>query len=227
MTLSSGTPGLIGLLETWSAIEVRPTRPDWALHWSAWLGPLDAIALRGALPAITKATKVVAPRTAHEPDLSQALQQLRGDLTGLIRQQPARQVPAQVRVAGIAQSIPEPAEDEDYGSYRQRYLDIQRRMELRIGPFRQHCREVLACTSPRLSQLAQMDATLEDMLGERAQALLAKVFALLERRFHRYRQDAALSMAAFEHDFQDALVAELHFRLEPVTGLVEAWQTGA
>lgn len=227
MTLSSGTPGLIGLLETWSAIEVRPTRPDWALHWSAWLGPLDAIALRGALPAITKAAKVVAPRTAHEPDLSQALQQLRDELTGFIRQQPVRQLPAQVRVAGIAQAAPEPAEDEDYGSYRQRYLDIQRRMELRIGPFRRHCREVLACTSPRLSQLAQMDATLEDMLGERAQALLAKISALLERRFHRYRQDAALSMAAFEHDFQDALVAELHFRLEPVTGLVEAWQTGA
>jgi hypothetical protein len=227
MALSSGTPGLIGLLETWSAIEVRPTRPDWALHWSAWLGPLDAIALRGALPAITKATKVGASRNAHEPDLSQALQQLRDDLTGFIRQAPVRPVPAQVRVAGIAQAAPEPAEDEDYGSYRQRYLDIQRRMELRIGPFRQHCREVLARTSPRLSQLAQMDATLEDMLGERAQALLAKLSALLERRFHRYRQDAALSMAAFEQDFQDALVAELHFRLEPVTGLVEAWQTGA
>lgn len=227
MALSSGTPGLIGLLETWRAIEVRPTRPDWALHWSAWLGPLDAIALRGALPAITKATKVVAARTAHEPDLSQALQQLRDDLTGFIRQPTVRPVPAQVRVAGIAQAAPEPAEDEDYGSYRQRYLDIQRRMELRIGPFRQHCREVLARTSPRLSQLAQLDATLEDMLGERAQALLAKLSALLERRFHRYRQDAALSMAAFEQDFQDALVAELHFRLEPVTGLVEAWQTGA
>ncbi len=227
MALSSGTPGLIGLLETWSAIEVRPTRPDWALHWSAWLGPLDAIALRGALPAITKATKVVAPRTAHQPDLSQALQQLRDELTGFIRQQPVRQAPAQVRVAGIAQAAPEPVDDEDYGSYRQRYLDIQRRMDLRIGPFHQYCREVLARTSPRLSQLAQMDATLENMLGERAQALLAKLSALLERRFHRYRQDAALSMAAFEQDFQDALVAELHFRLEPVTGLVEAWQTGA
>nr|WP_315464945.1 DUF3348 family protein [uncultured Rhodoferax sp.] len=227
MTLSSGTPGLIGLLESWSAIEVRATRPDWALHWSAWLGPLDAIALRSALPAITKAPMAVAPRTAHEPDLSQALHQLRGDLAGFIRQQPSRQLPAQVRVAGIAQALPAPAEDEDYGSYRQRYLDIQRRMDLRIGPFRQHCREVLARTSPRLSQLARMDATLEDMLGERAQVLLSKLSALLERRFHRYRQDAALSMAAFERDFQDALVAELHFRLEPVTGLVEAWQTGA
>lgn len=227
MTLSSGTPGLIGLLETWSAIEVRPTRPDWALHWSAWLGPLDAIALGSALPAIAKAAKPVGPRTAHEPDLSQALQQLRGDLTGFIRQQPVRQVPAQVRVAGIAQTVPQPTEDEDYGSYRQRYLDIQRRMELRIGPFRQHCRQVLARTSPRLSQLAQMDATLEDMLGERALVLLGKLSALLERRFHRYCQDAALSIAAFEQDFQDALVAELHFRLEPVTGLVEAWQTGA
>lgn len=227
MALSSGTPGLIGLLESWSAIEVRPTRPDWALHWSAWLGPLDAIALRGALPAITKATKAVAPRTAQEPDLSQALQQLRDDVTGFIRQAPTRPLPAQARVAGIVQAMPELAEDEDYGSYRQRYLDIQRRMELRIGPFRQHCREVLARTSPRLSQLAQMDVTLEDMLGERAQALLAKLSALLERRFHRYRQDAALSLAAFEQDFQDALVAELHFRLEPVTGLVEAWQSGA
>lgn len=231
MALSSGTPGLIGLLENWSAIEVRPNRPDWALHWSAWLGPLDAIALRGALPAITQATLAVAPRTAHEPDLSQALQQLREDLTGFIRQQAARPAPApaqvRVRVSGVAQTVPEPAEDENYGSYRQRYLDIQRRMDLRIGRFRQHCREVLARTTPRLSQLAKMDAALEDMLGERAQALLGKLSALLERRFHRYRQDAALSMAAFERDFQDALVAELHFRLEPVTGLVEAWQTGA
>lgn len=227
MALSSGTPGLIGLLENWSAIEVRPNRPDWALHWSAWLGPLDAIALRGALPAITQATLAVAPRTAHEPDLNQALQQLREDLTGFIWQQAARQAPAQVRVSGVAQTVPEPAEDENYGSYRQRYLDIQRRMDLHIGRLRKHCREVLARTTPRLSQLAKMDAALEDMLGERAQAQLGKLSALLERRFHRYRQDAALSMAAFERDFQDALVAELHFRLEPVTGLVEAWQTGA
>jgi len=105
-------------------------------------------------------------------------------LTGFIRQAPVRPVPAQVRVAGIAQAAPEPAEDEDYGSYRQRYLDIQRRMELGIGPFRQHCREA-SCPHqpPPAARLAQMDATLEDMLGERAQALLAKLSALLVAAF--------------------------------------------
>lgn len=224
---SSESSGLIDLLETWDALEIRPTRPDWALHWSAWLGPLDAIALRGALPAIAKATPSAAPQTTHAADLSQTLQQLRKDLSGFIRQQPARQLPAQVRVSGIAKAAPEPAHDEDYGSYRQRHLDLQRRMDMRIDPFRQHCRNVLSHRSARLSQLAQMDATLEAMLSERAQILLGKLSALLERRFHRYRQDAALSMAAFEQDFQDVLVAQLHFRLEPVTGLVEAWQTGA
>ena len=127
----------------------------------------------------------------------------------------------------MPQAVTEALVEEDYGSYRQRYLDIQRRFELRIDPLRQHCRQVLSQASPRLRQLAQLDATLETMLMPRTQALLATLAVLLERRFHRYRQDESLPMADFEQDFQAALVAELHFRLEPVTGLVEAWRTGA
>lgn len=232
MAMGSRSSGLIGLLEAWSAIEVRPTRQDWALHWSAWLGPLDAITLHGALPAIAAPRAVSAPATRTPPtaatqNLGQALQQLREDLEGFIRQGPAQPAPAPRRMAGTAPPSPVPAEDEDYGSYRQRYLDIQRRMDWRIGPFRQHCRDMLSQSHARLAQLARMDAMLEDMLGDRTHMLLAKLSALLERRFHRFRQEEGLSMADFERDFQDALVAEMHFRLEPVTGLVEAWQTGA
>ncbi|WP_296511170.1 DUF3348 family protein [Rhodoferax sp.] len=220
--------GLVGLMEAWAAVDTRAPRQDWAEHWSAWLGPLDAIALSTALPGIRSASmgEPAAAGKKQAVDLAELLRQLREDLTRSIRQLPAPQRPGP-RSMPLPNAVVEPAADEDYGSYRQRYIDIQRRLELRIDPLREHCRDVLSRTSPRLSQLAQLDATLETMLAPHAQALLATLAALLERRFHRYRQDESLPMADFEQDFQDALVAELHFRLEPVAGLVEAWRTGA
>ncbi|BDT70497.1 hypothetical protein os4_00040 [Comamonadaceae bacterium OS-4] len=219
--------GLVGLLETWAAVDTRAPRQDWAEHWSAWLGPLDAIALSTALPEIRNAG-ATAPEAGKKQavDIAQLLQQLQDDLTRFVRLIPAPQR-SSLRSVSMPQAVTEPVVEEDYGSYRQRYLDIQRRFELRIDPLRQHCRQVLSQASPRLRQLAQLDATLETMLMPRTQALLATLAVLLERRFHRYRQDESLPMADFEQDFQAALVAELHFRLEPVTGLVEAWRTGA
>lgn len=225
----SSPSGLVGLLNAWAAVDMRAPRAAWEQHWSAWLGPLDAIALSAALPEI-RATRAGtgSSRTGQHADLKQGLETLRADLLTAIRP-PQVSTPARVlpRNTGPTPPLPAAWAEDDYGSYRQRYLDIQRRMEWRIDPFRQHCRGVLSQTNGRLARLAALDATLETMLGARTEVLLAKLSTLLERRFHRYRQDSTQTGAAFEQDFQNAMVAELQFRLEPVTGLVEAWRTGA
>jgi hypothetical protein len=129
--------------------------------------------------------------------------------------------------ATVPAAVVDWVDEGDYGSYRQRYLDIQRRFELRIDPFRAYCRQVLTHSDSRLCQLAQLDLTLESLLASRTQTLLASLAALMERRFQRYQQDEDLPAEGFEQDFQHAMLAELQFRLEPVTGLVEAWRTGA
>jgi hypothetical protein len=167
-------------------------------------------------------------------DLTRQLHALQDDLTRYIRQGPMPlRAPAQSGTARapLAATVPaavaEWVEEEDYGSYRQRYLDIQRRFELRIDPFRAYCRQMLAHSDSRLSQLAQLDLTLESLLATRTQTLLASLATLMERRFQRYQQDKDPPADGFEQDFQHAMLAELQFRLEPVTGLVEAWRTGA
>lgn len=224
---SSGPSGLADLLESWAPVDGRPTRQDWIQHWSAWIGPLDAIALSGALSEVRYAMRVLpAKPVAKDADLGQAYRLLRNDLLAFIC------TPAIPQARGIARPLPVVpgaavvAVEEDFGSYKQRYLDIERRIEWRVGPFRQHCRQVLTHTNTRLSQLARLDAALENMLNLRSESLLARVPGVLERRFTQHRNKGSAA-SAFEQDFQAAMVAELDFRLEPVAGLVEAWRTGS
>ena len=144
------------------------------------------------------------------------------------------QVPAQLRrpmPTGEAQRDMEP----EYGPFRQRYLELQRRIEWRVEPFRQHCRVVLSQTSARLKHLAALDMAMEQVLAAREKMLLATVPAQIERRFSSSKKahataskDAAQGvgpawLARFEREFQELLLAEVEFRLLPVRGLVEAF----
>lgn len=130
----------------------------------------------------------------------------------------------------------------EYAPYRRRHLEQQRRMESRIGALRTRARQLLSGASPRLRQLAALDAALEEAFGEREQKLLSTLPALAERCFERrleaHRQALQASrqpdrpdawrqpggwLEAFGEDWRRILLAELDLRLEPVAGLIEAF----
>ncbi len=130
-----------------------------------------------------------------------------------------------------------------YVPYRRFYEAHQRDMEMRLQPLRRNVRDALALASPRLGKLADLDATLEKILHERERQFLARVPALLKKRFEQlfgeHQQaladtgqadqpagwmQAGAWLARFCNDMQMLLLAELELRLQPVTGLMEAFK---
>lgn len=129
-----------------------------------------------------------------------------------------------------------------YVPYRRFYEAHQRDMELSIQPLRFNVRESVAKASPALKKLAELDATFEKILRERATKLLSKVPVLLKKRFeqlfkeHRQRLDIARQadnpaawaqaggwLARFCNEMQMLLLAEVELRLQPTMGLIEAF----
>ncbi|GIZ50260.1 DUF3348 family protein [Noviherbaspirillum aridicola] len=128
-----------------------------------------------------------------------------------------------------------------YPPYRRFYAAHQRDMELGLQPLRVNLREALAKSSARGAKLAELDATFEKILRERESRLLARVPALLARRFGQlvdeHRQALAAAgqddnpagwmkpggwLARFCGDMRTLLLAELELRLQPAMGLMEA-----
>lgn len=128
-----------------------------------------------------------------------------------------------------------------YAPYRRFYEAHQRDMEVQIQPLRFNVRDAVAKISPGLGKLAELDALLEKILSERESRLLAKVPALLGKRFaqlfkeHQQALDDAGKadnpalwsqaggwLARFCRDMQSLLLAELDLRLQPTLGLIEA-----
>ncbi len=219
---------LVSLLSAW---QTQPPPVATAPHARAperlaqWLSVADAITLHGALPGLRRARAAkpdAAARPTAAPDLADALSALR---TALQRSFVA---PPHSRV--------EPSRATDFAAHHQRYLNHQRRINVALDAFRTHAREVLSQCSPELAELAALDALLQRLLAEREQSLLSRVPVLLKNRFALLRpaDDAAAPaadpgaapntawLAAFEQDFQAALLAELELRLQPALGLVEA-----
>ena len=191
-------------------LPVQPDTPrqDLAERLGGWLDVRDAIALHAAhqaLPALAPRRAATRPAVA---DLQSALHRLRATLRQGIAATPA---------------LPVEAQDSAFAPHHQRCLDLQRRMETAIEPFRAHVRQTLATASPRLARLAALDATLERLLGGREQRLLSGVPAFLKARFEQLRQTQPDHWPEpFEQELQQALVAELDLRLQPASGLIEA-----
>jgi hypothetical protein len=114
-------------------------------------------------------------------------------------------------------------------------------MEQLTGALRDHRRQSVARVSPRLRQLAALDASFEQLLAPREHALLPAAIGLLERRFHQLRvahrqareatgqsddparwREPGGWLATFAQDWRNALLAELELRLQPSVGLAEA-----
>lgn len=207
MRSTYGSSRLVRLLGGWTPLAAEAPGGDFAERLSLWLNAFDAIRLQGAhqsIKAIRAPAAAASPgRAAPREDLAADLQRVRATLAKAIARDP---------LAGAA-------EDAGYAPWRERHLELQRQMDLMVRPLRDHARQVLARRSPRLRQLAALDAVLEETLAPREQALLPTVAALLERR---HEQLAPGQRDAFADDFRQALLAELELRLEPVAGLVDA-----
>jgi hypothetical protein len=195
---------------------------DFAERMSLWFNAFDAIRLQG---------------------LHQSVRGIDAPASG--RPRPGSPAEDFERVRGtLAAAITRAADDADdvrYVVYQRMHQDLQRRMEMMIGPLREHLRQAAGHVSPRLHQLAALDAGFEELLAPREQALLATATALLERRFEQLRRahrDAVEAAGAdddpslwrrpggwlhtFENDWRQALLAELELRLEPAAGLLDA-----
>lgn len=232
----------VRLLSDSASVHVEASRQDPAERLSQWLNAFDAITLQAAQQPVRTQAAPKPPRAAaaRARALEQEFLSLR---TALAKAMTVNDLPgAGARPAPRPALPPQtpPEAETEYGPYRQRYLDRQRQMELRIGPFRDHVRQTMAAASPGLRQLALLDAALEETLGGREQKLLSTVPALLEKRFERLKQphpqgpgDAQVSQApsrhaggwqqAFGKELQAILLAEMNLRLEPVAGLIEAF----
>lgn len=128
-----------------------------------------------------------------------------------------------------------------YEPYRRFYAAHQAHLESNVRALRRSVRQALWGASPALKQLAVLDEALEAILSSRERQLLSTVPALLERRFAqllevyqqtivdtRQAEDPALWvqpggwLSTFGEELQRVLLAELHLRLKPTLGLMEA-----
>lgn len=258
MQRNFSSPRLARLLGDTPAADAQARRHDIAQRLSPWVGVFDAVTLHAVHQTLATAeasipSPAARPATNTTPasraqGLPEQLQQVRGVLAKAIATLADEAPPELAESSGGRRSRPViAAESEasaaapvDFAPYRRRYGDHQRNMELMIEPLRAHVRQAVAQASPRLRQLAALDAVWERMLEPREQRLLATVPGLLERRFKQLRAEHAAVHAAegpadarraggwlarFEREWQDVLLAELDTRLEPIAGLVEAFQS--
>jgi hypothetical protein len=200
---------LVRQLAGWLPVPTDAPRQDLGERLGGWLNVADAIALHSAHQALPTVTTARRPATKQRvADVQAELQRVRATLTQAIT---------------TSARPPTDASDAEFSVHHQRYLDQQRRMEMSVDALRDHLRQTLAATSPRLAQLAALDATLERMFGGREQKLLAGVPAFLKVRFEQLRQTHPHTWPPlFEHDLQQTLLAELDLRLQPALGMTEA-----
>lgn len=203
---------LVRLLDEHTPVDADASAMDVAERLGLWLNAFDAIGLQAAHQTIRAIADAQQPvrRAARPPALADDVQRVRGALASAI----ARGLDAHGA--------------QGYAAYQQRHQELQRQMEQMVATLREHVRQALAAASPRLRQLAVLDAAFEQALAAREQRLLPVAASLLERRFAQMQAaadpdtSANDTLAAFAPEWRQALLAELDLRLEPVHGLVEA-----
>ena len=183
-------------------------------QWLAWT---DAVELSTALnqpPAVTADGATGAPSAAV---LAQALTRLQADQARQIGTDPVY-LPGNSANAGTGA-----LDDDDLAPYRRAAQARQRAMAAAVVPLRTRLRAALAAGSPAQAQLATLDATLEAALAGRERTALAGVVGWIDRRAQALRAGGATDWRTrFHHDMQQALLAELDLRLQPLHGLLDA-----
>lgn len=239
---------LIRSLSGLSLADVAESNQSVAERLGQWFDVTDAMTLFAALSPTpgrsTAALAEAAPAQAVtvQEELARVKKALLDSINGCDRS----------KRGSKALALPQPTQDApaetlvDFLPYHRYYLAHQRNMASGIGPLRTRAREALSRCSPKLKQLAELDAALDQAMGNRERDLLATVPSLLEKHFNKLRiehQGAPVEtqksedpgerlqsggwLALFCRDMQDVLLAELDVRLQPVEGLIEAYDKEA
>lgn len=230
---------LIRFLADLAVADGAEVRQDFAERLGQWLEVGDAIDLHSALAGVAGAGVKDAAEGSAARDLAVEVDRVRAGLIEAIVKSCAPGAEGRNRFPAPTEETP--AETAaDYGPFHRYLLAQQREMELRVGPLRAKAREALGKASPRLGQLAGLDAVFDEALAGRERKLLSAIPALLEKRFahllaaHRQALGDADDdrsawlrpggwLARFREELKTALLAELDLRLQPVTGLWEAF----
>ena len=235
---------LVVLLQQWMQADAGvAARADVAEQLGQWLSTVDAVTLGSSLHAIEALVldtgRHGAPCDARALDA--AFQRAKSELTALITAEPVAPKPARERADNTRAQAPDPAAQADFAFHAPRYLALQKQMDARLLALRAQLRHAVSQGPLVLRQLAAMDAVMEQLTAAREQRLWASLPAHLDRRMAQLRsahQQRLASLAqeddpqcwrrpggwlhVFERDLQALLLAEMHVRLQPILGLLEA-----
>ena len=229
-------------------IDAAPVTDDVGQKLGDWLNFRQAIALHGVLHP---EQPFVAPQPAHLRQAAwvkaEALTRHVAKVRAQLEQSITQGAPSGSGLARIDMppaEIGEPMEAKTaFEPYRRFYAAHQRQMEASLKTLRSQVRAQLSKSAPHLQQLATLDAAFENILVEREAVLLGKVAKLHEKCFaqalkqHRKKQAEAIDADAgaksgpaanawlltMRQAMRTALLAELDTRLQPVLGLLEAF----
>lgn len=214
-------PPLVRLLTGPAGEDHAASKQAFAEQLGQWLDLSDTIALSGALAGGSPRPAGHRPTTAGA--LADALARTRKALTDAILGE-GPPAPGRTRPR-----LPPPGSGltaegaVDFAPYRRYYAAQQREMEAAIAPLRAQARAALQGGTPGQAQLAALDAVMDKALAERERLTLGAVPFLVERRYARRTDTPAAWLPAFGRELQQALLAELDLRLQPVLGLIEAF----
>ncbi len=221
---------------------IAPAPADLAQTLGQWISFVDASALSALQTPQVMEVCGGTPAGVSGSPLSKEFIAWRCDLEAQILQI-GRYANASTRL-----SLPVPTtkhsvqEASDYAPYRRYHNAHQQNMEVKVRQVRAKVRDQVAKASPKLKQLAELDATLERILDEREAGRLGNVPPVLERRFKHLLKTHQQTLpggsdadsvafwltpegwlSRFHNELQTALHAELDLRLQTTVGLIEAY----
>lgn len=108
------------------------------------------------------------------------------------------------------------------------YALHQSDMEQKLNRLRAKMRQAVTGFSDSLAQLAALDKLMQESIADHARKRFAAVPRLLENRYQQlqaaYPDDDTLQLQQIHCDMQELLLAELDVRMQPILGLVEAYE---
>lgn len=174
---------LIRFLADLDLAAVGEARQSFAERLGQWLDVNHAITLFSVLNARAGAGQAV-PAVAASAIVEEVVR-VRAALVAAITGDGAGKVRLKWPTPPAGASLEHMA---DFLPYQRYYAAHQRDMEASVSQLRASARVAVAGHSPRLRQLATLDAVLDKALAERERSLLATVPTRLERRYERLRR---------------------------------------
>jgi Protein of unknown function (DUF3348) len=190
-----------------------PTAPqDFAERLGRWLNPFDAVKLHATCQAVQalQGGGALPGATQHLARLDAAVQKAHRSLV--------------VAIMADNWPVPETGNETHPVTLRRHAQDLQRQMEATLAGLRTQVWQGLAVVSPRMRQLVELDAAIASVLAGQAPKGWAAVPALVEKQLGSTSPGDAVRLA-HQRIWQQALLAELEVRMQPVWGLMEAGAT--